>query len=134
MNYTLKVKEAQSDDVERGFIRLHKDERDGADRFDVVRLKTGNEELMAIVLPHNEKGTIWINTDGRNDLGVKVSDIREFTISKLNWWGRIKWYCTAKDPAIHVPAWLAVISLGLGALGAILGIIGVILGAISLWQ
>lgn len=134
MKYTLKVKEAQLDDVERGFIRLHQDERDGADRFDVVQVKTGEEELLAIVLPHNDKGTIWINTDGRSDLGLKVKDTREFTIVKLNWWGRIKWYCTAKDPAIHVPAWLAIISLGLGALGAILGIIGIILGVISLWQ
>ncbi|MGC0052717.1 hypothetical protein ACNSPG_06575 [Brucella pituitosa] len=132
MKYTLKVKEAQSDDVERGFVRLHKDERDGAGRFDVVRVKTGEKELLAIVLPHDVKGTIWINTDGRSDLGLKVNDIREFTISKLNWWGRIEWYCTAKDPAIHIPASLAIISLGLGALGAILGLFGVVLGVISL--
>jgi hypothetical protein len=63
--------------------------------------------------------------DIRTALGVKKGGHIEFTVQKVRWLGRVCWLLKTPDPAVSLPAWLAVISVLLGVVGIVLGAVGI---------
>ena len=55
------------------------------------------------------------------------SKIESNNIRAANRWEKLTWYLEATNPAVHVPAWVAAISLGLGVLSVLLGVVGIII-------
>jgi hypothetical protein len=59
----------------------------------------------------------------RQKLGVEVNDEIDSTfVRPANWYEKLRWYWEATDPAVHVPARVAVISFGLGVLSLVLAL------------
>ncbi|VVT12029.1 hypothetical protein [Hoeflea sp. EC-HK425] len=126
-NYTFKVGKAPIDDIGRGRVRIHLSRRNGAKRFTVFRISNGETSFLASVLGHEEEADkILLDIDQRADLGVDDSSSIDLTLTRVGFCGRVRWYLSVPEPAVHVPAWLAVWSVALGSLGLILGFISLI--------
>jgi hypothetical protein len=94
----------------------------------VFKISSGERSFLASVLGHeDETDKILLDIDQRADLGVVEDRSIELKLTQLGFCGRVRWYLSVPDPAVHVPAWLAAWSVALGALG-------LILGAVALWQ
>jgi len=65
--------------------------------------------------------------DTRKALGVEINDKLDFELKEIGWVKKVKWYLNTPDPRIHIPAWLAVWSVGLGAVGMIFGLLSLFL-------
>ncbi|EKF39862.1 hypothetical protein NA8A_23799 [Nitratireductor indicus C115] len=121
-SYKFKVGKAPLDDIGRGRVRIHYSRRNGAKRFTVFRISNGDVFFLASVLGHEEEDDkILLDIDQRADLSVDENGSIELTLTRVGFCGRVRWYLSVPDPAVHVPAWLAVWSVALGALGLILG-------------
>lgn len=127
VNKTLTVVKAQIEDAARGIVRLNNLKEYDARRFDVLKISNGDNFIRAVVLPHNKKGEIWISKEARDKLKADDGQSVDFEITIQNWFQRVWWYTWARDPAIHVPAHMAWISI-------FLGIIGLGLGVWSVWR
>lgn len=126
VNKTLTVAKAQIEDAARNIVRLNNLKDYGARRFDIFKISNGGNFIRAVVLPHNKQGEIWLSMEARHELKVDVGQSVHFEIIRQNWFQRVWWYSLARDPAIHVPAHMAWISIGLG-------VAGLILGGVSIW-
>lgn len=115
----LPVKALPSNDTGRLIIRLSKSYRADVPRYGIAQLtNVGNTKTVKVlVLGHDDGTAIFIPYDIREALGVDKGGDLEFTIQKVGWWGKICWLITTPDPAVHVPALLALISVCLGGLG-----------------
>ena len=113
----------------RPLIRINELYRDGIPRWGVAKLTNvyNGKSIDCLVLGHDTKGAIFMAFDMRAALDVELGAAVDFHLERLGWWGKLRWYVMALDPAVHVPAWLALWSLVLGAAGLILAII-------SLWR
>ncbi|MES0028026.1 hypothetical protein [Mesorhizobium sp. M0040] len=121
-SYQFKVGKAPFDDIGRGRVRVHYSRRDGAKRFTVFKISSGDQSFLASVLGHeDEVDKILLDIDQRADLGVVEGGSIDLALTRVGFCGRVRWYLSVPDPAVHVPAWLAVWSVALGALGLILG-------------
>lgn len=102
--------------------------RNGADRFDVVRISRGDGKfVLAAVIGHEKADDILqLDYDLRRRLSVNVDECVELCVEKLGWLGTICWYVTVKDPVVRISARLAVISVALGLVGLFLGIISLV--------
>ncbi|WP_027037087.1 hypothetical protein [Mesorhizobium ciceri] len=121
-SYQFKVGKAPSDDIGRGRVRVHYSRRDGAKRFTVFKISSGDQSFLASVLGHeDEDDKILLDIDQRADLGAVEGGSIDLTLTRVGFCGRVRWYLSVPDPAVHVPAWLAMWSVALGALGLILG-------------
>jgi hypothetical protein len=74
----------------------------------------------------DRENEIRIDHVNRNEMGLKIDDTYEFTLSTTNWWQKLKWACSATDPGIRIASWIAVWF-------GVLGLIGVVLAAIGLY-
>ncbi len=124
------VASAPADDVGRSRVRIHYTRRKGAPRFTVMKLARENPRkvIYACSLGHEGKPEeIQMDFDTRQALGVEPGETIDLETSKASLPGRMCWYWSAADPAIRIPAWLAVWSVGLGGLG-------LALSAFSVWK
>ncbi|MRX33202.1 hypothetical protein [Aminobacter sp. MDW-2] len=123
--YNFVVKKAQADDAGRGRVRIHYKRRGGAPRYSVMRLTSANRvQTLVSALGHDEgEEEIWMDFDLRNRFGVKADDKIEITVSSAGPLDKLWWYLSAADPAVRIPAWLALWSVFLGAAGVVLGVI-----------
>ncbi|WP_457939813.1 hypothetical protein [Mesorhizobium sp. 10J20-29] len=116
------VGKAPIDDIGRGRVRIHYSRRGGTKRFTVFRITRDNQSFLASVLGHeHEADKILLDIDQRADLGVVENESVVLVLKRVGFFGRVHWYLSVNDPAVHVPAWLTVWSVALGALGLILG-------------
>ena len=60
--------------------------------------------------------------DIRQMLGVEIGKKLDFSIEKASLFCKLRWYVTAPDPAVHVPAWIALIGTAVGIAGILIGL------------
>lgn len=126
---TFTVGKAPLEDIGKGRVRIHYTKRGGARRFAVFNIAVGRQSFLASVLGHEgDSDRILLDLDQRNDLGVRENDKLEAELTLVGFPGRVRWYLSSPDPAVHVPAWLAFWSVILGGLGFALGIVSIVCG------
>lgn len=73
--------------------------------------------IVAVTLGHETQNAISMGYDERVSLGLEKGDTARFTFCRVSIIQRLKWYVTNPDPAIHIPAWLSLISVIVGLIG-----------------
>lgn len=124
----LKVGPADYDDIARDMVRINiKDRPCQIGRHEIISLRVGNRRKLVTVRGNNVAGTINVDIDNREDLGVVLDQTFEFELKRARWWEKVVWQWGATDPAVQQSARIA-------ALSFVLGLIGLILGLISVWR
>lgn len=127
----LQVEEASRDEIFTDMVRIPRDHRSGIENGAVVRINHNGKRVFAIargLQGRNNDPVIVMDEFVRRKLGVGAgSKIESNNIRAANRWEKLTWYLEATNPAVHVPAWVAAISLGLGVLSVLLGVVGVII-------
>jgi hypothetical protein len=110
----------------RLLVRVNVKYRVGIPRYGIARLtnSSNSKSLNVLVLGHDDAKAIFMPYDIRTELGVERGGQLDFTIKKVGWIGKVCWYLRTPDPAVHVPAWLALVSVILGALGLAVSVFG----------
>lgn len=123
----LKVKALPSGDTGRHLVRLNHEHRSGIARYGIARIANNENgrSLNVLLLGHDQLDAIFMPFDLREALGVAKGDELDFSISKVGLPGKMGWYVSSIDPAIHIPAWIAVIGLVLAILGIGVGILSI---------
>lgn len=120
----LKVELSNLDEVFTDMVRIPKLHRNlDMDNGTVIRLDHNGKKAFAIVrgLGNRKDAVIQMDEFIRRRLGVSVNDqIDRCGIRRAKPLERVLWYLQATNPAVHVPAWLAVISIGLGVVSIVL--------------
>jgi hypothetical protein len=121
---TLPVKPLPSNDNGRLLVRLNTKHRPGIPRYGIVQLTNANntQSVKVLVLGHDDETAIFMPYDIRKALGADTRSDLEFSIQKVRWFGKIYWLLRTPDPAVHIPARLALISVLLGALGVVIAL------------
>ncbi len=122
----LPVKSLPTSDAGRLLVRLNVKYREGISRYGIAELTNTQKSKTqnVLVLGHDDDGAIFMPYDIRAALGVDNGAELEFSIRKVGWVGKILWLLNTHDPAVHVPAWLALISVLLGFLGVFISLCG----------
>jgi hypothetical protein len=101
--------DARGDTIENGtLVRL-----DAGDRHVLVvaRGQSGNDQIIQMdEFTRRRLGGVAVNAD--LDLTMRPATIKD----------QLLWYVHATNPAVRIPAWVAIISLWLGAISVALGI------------
>lgn len=120
----LPVKALPSNDTGRLLIRLNRKYRNDILRYGIALLtNTKNaKSVKVLVLGHDDEDAIFMPYDIREALGVAKGGNLEFTVKKTGWFGKIDWLLKTPDPAIHIPAWLALASVFLGISGVVIAL------------
>ncbi|MBD3680077.1 MAG: hypothetical protein HUJ27_16955 [Rhodobacteraceae bacterium] len=123
----LKVEKLPTAHVGRGRVMLHYSLRDGASRHQVVKITNAanGKCVLASSIGNDGDGsekTIGLDYDLRTALAASVDQEYEFEIRKVGFFGTLWWYLTVPDPLVRVGAWLAAISVFLGALSIFLAV------------
>lgn len=115
----LPVKALPSNDSGRLLVRVNKAYRAGIPRYGIAKLTNteNSKSFRVLVLGHDDASAIFMPYDIREALGVDKGRNLNFTIKKVGCLGKIWWLLSTPDPAVHVPARLALISVLLGAIG-----------------
>lgn len=94
-------------------------------RWGIAEVKNlGNSKAVAcVVLGHEDRDAIFMGYDTREALGLKPGEKGSFSFRRLGILGKLCWYLKTPDPAVHLPAWLSLLSVVLGLLGVVLGVI-----------
>jgi len=111
-------------DAGRHLIRLHHSHRGGINRFGIARLvnEENGKSLHVLVLGHAEEDRIFMPFDIRERLDIEKGATLHFSIRRSGSLGKLHWYLASPDPAVHLPAWLTIIGLGLALVGLALTI------------
>lgn len=118
----LSVKKLPSADAGRLLIRVHHSHRYGIERYGIAKFKNleNSKDTLALVLGHDENDAIFMPYDIRTKLGIEKGTQLSFEIETVGILSKLKWYVQSCDPAVYLPAWLAVISIILGFLSILL--------------
>lgn len=124
----LHVEGPQTSEAGRWLVRLNRRHRAGVERYGVARLtNTANGKgLDVLLLGHDRDDAIFMPYDIRERLGVAKGGELDFSLRKVGLWGLLRWYVGSPDPAISIPAWIAVVGLGLGIAGLVLGALSLV--------
>lgn len=124
----LKVGRAEYDDIGRDIVRIHRDDRRPAEvnRHDIIRLSVGAKSIVVAMRGNDTPGIINIDIDLREELGLSVGGTYDFELRKVGKVGQFLWQWNATDPAVRLPAQIAIVSF-------CLGLIGLALGVVSIW-
>jgi len=120
----LTVEEARLDEIFSDTVRIPKAFRQGIPNGSVILLRHGSEKHYATVRGLDDaRQVILIDEFMRGKLGLKLSDSFDTSnMKKAGVWGHMHWYYTASNPAVRVPARIAVISMALGVISILLGV------------
>lgn len=122
----LEVKGLDRSEWGSSIVRIHQTYRSGIGRYGVARITNTADRSRscdAVLLGHDDDTAIYMAFDSRQALGVEKNERLSFEIKALGSFGKVCWYLRTPDPRIYIPAWLAVWSVGLGAIGIVLGVI-----------
>jgi len=122
----LPVKALPPNDAGRLLVRLNFRYRSGIPRYGIAQLTNtkNSNSVKVLVLGHDDHSAIFMPYDIRDALGADKGSDLNFTIQKVGWFGKILWLLKTPDPAVHVPSWLALASVCLGALGVAIALCG----------
>lgn len=109
----LKVCRLPRDDNGRHLIRLNHKYREAIQRYGIAKITIKGRSEKVLILGHDEEDNIYIPLDIRNDFKVYVGEDINIKLSKVGVVGKLQWYLKAKDPAIYIPAWIAIVGLTL---------------------
>lgn len=120
----LTVKGLPPGDAGRQLVRLNHKHRAGVARYGIVKLTNhaNSNTIHVLVLGHDEDTAIFMPYDIRTKLDVEKEGKLDFEIRSVGLVGKFYWYVSADDPAIYLPAWIAVVGLGLSVIGLALGL------------
>jgi hypothetical protein len=120
----LAVRALPTNDTGRQLVRLNINHRVGIPRYGIAQLMNSKnaKSVKVLVLGHDDEDAIFMPYDIREALGVRKGGNLEFSIQKVGSFGKICWLLRTPDPAVHVPAWLALISVCLGVLGVVIAL------------
>lgn len=123
-NHKLTIKPLPASDSGRQLVRVHRKYRSGVPRYGLGKLTdaASNKSVTVLFLGHDDEDAIYIPFDIRYDLGVQKNDFLEFKIGKIGWIKKLWWYLNTKDPAVYIPAWIAVFSVVLGILSLVISL------------
>ncbi len=123
----LRVEGPQASEAGRWLVRLNIRYRAGVERYGVARLtnNANGQGLDILLLGHDRDDAIFMPYDIRERLGVAKGGELDFSLRKVGLWGLLRWYVRSPDPAVSIPAWIAVI-------GLFLAIVGIVLAALPL--
>ena len=82
-----------------------------------------SKSLKVLVLGHDSNDTIFMPYDIRTALGVDKGGKLDFSFRKVGVIGRLCWLVNSPDPAVYLPAWIAVFGLILAVVGIVIGIL-----------
>lgn len=118
----LHVEGPQASEAGRWLVRLNVKHRAGVERYGVARLtnNTNGKALDVLVLGHDRDYAIFMPYDIRERLGVTKGGEFDFSVRKVGLRGLLRWYVRSPDPAVSIPAWIAVIGLALAVAGLVL--------------
>lgn len=133
----LTVRPAERDEVFTDMVRIHRSHRVDRDNSvipagKVIRIDHAGKHVYAIarglpdtIPPYPEKDRALLMDEFiRQRLAVSSGEkIDRCGIRGATPLERIFWYLWATNPAVHVPAWLAVISIGIGVLSIVLSLV-----------
>lgn len=116
------VKGLGSGDASQDIVRIHYDNRKGIARHSVIELRRNDQKKNVVVLGHDgEPNEIYMDIDLREHFSVTKEKAYDFDFHCVGFLGKVKYLLTATAPSTFIPAWISVLSLGLGVLGLILG-------------
>lgn len=120
----LTVKGLPSTDAGRLVVRLNHKYRNGIPRYGIAKIRNplNNCCVLALVLGHDSQDAIYMPYDIRKALGLEKEAQLDFEIKHVGIWGKLKWYFQSPDPAVHLPAWLAMTSVVLAGMGILLAV------------
>lgn len=109
-------------------VRLNHAHRSGVSRFGIARITNNakGKSLNVLLLGHDQAGAIFMPYDIREALDADKGDNLDFSIKKVGWFGKLHWYASSIDPAVHVPALIAVFGLVLAIVGIVIGVLPLI--------
>jgi len=112
-------------DSGRLLVRLNHTHRSGIARYGIARIvnNANGKSLNVLLLGHDRSDAIFMPYDIRKALDVAKDGELEFSINKVGWPRRLSWYVGSIDPAVHIPAWIAVMGLILAILGLLVGLL-----------
>lgn len=126
----LKVVQAKEADVYRDIIRIpeihRKDEKGNTiPEGKVCKVTVRSKSTFALIRGDYDetKRQVRIDERLRNKLNINLDDTVIMKIKTVCLWGSFRWACDASDPAYRVMAFMAILSIGLGAIGVMLGVI-----------
>ncbi len=115
----LPVKPLPSNDSGRLLVRLNVKYRPDIPRYGIAKLTnvTNGKIERALILGHDDDAAIFMPYDIREALGVDKGAVLDFSIKEVSWFSKVFWLLKSRDPAVHIPAYLALASVFLGVLG-----------------
>ena len=109
------VRKAPLEDIGKDRVRLHWKRRLGHRRFVILKLNRDGKTALVSALGHEgDEDDIQMDIDLRQRLGVELGQRVSIVISAAGWIGQVRWYLSATDPTVRVPAHLAVFSVAVG--------------------
>jgi len=125
----LPIKRLPSNDAGRLIVRLHEDYREDVPRYGIAKITNleNSKFERVLMLGHKDSDAIYMPFDIRGKLGAPKGGPLDFSIAPEGRYGKLRWYLQTPDPAVHVPAWIALIAL-------VFSILGLILGGLSLFS
>jgi len=124
MERKLRVYQLWREDVFKDIARLPSSVRGGIGEGSVCVISANGHAKHLIVrgLEETLSGGIMLDEITRKLMGGMQEGLSyDFTIKEAGIWGQIKWACTAADRGARISAWIGIVSVALGVLGAILG-------------
>lgn len=122
----LPVRKLPTGDNGRLLVRLNIKYRSEINRYGIAKITNNEQENLSkivLVLGHEDDEAIFMPFDIRTTLKVKKGDKLDFSIEEVGVFGKISWYVSSPDPAVYIPAWIAVASLGFTTISTVIGVV-----------
>lgn len=117
------------EDVFKDIVRIPAQDRGGIREGSVCTISVNGRSKPLIVrgLEVQLSPGIMLDEITREAMGDLQQGVSyDFTIKETGIWGQIRWACTVADRGARISAWVGVISL-------VLGIVGAVMGGVGLW-
>lgn len=119
----LKIVKLPAHDVGRLLVRLNVAYRGtGLGRYGIAKITNNKikKSILVLMLGHDKTNAIYMPVDIRMALGVDKGAELDFEVEKVGLLGKIRWYLSTPDPAVHIPGWIAVVGVVVGLIGVFL--------------
>jgi len=117
----LKVRSAESDDVNKDIVRIAERSRSGLKTGRIHKFTVGDQSAYFILrsCSPDDAGKIFMDETAREKLGLAGSVEREFRIERAGLLGELRWLWSATDPTYRIAAKLGVLSFCLGVVALV---------------
>ena len=127
----LKVRKLPEEDVLKDVVRLGDAYRDGIPNQTICLVRANGRKARGFVRGWGDttvgsKPLIGLDAALREKLRLEKDVEYNFQLVPLGWFGQFLWYLDASDPAVRLPALLALLSVILGLVGLLLGVVSML--------